>query len=53
MERFVRQPDDSWLLREVTELEGVLELESVGITIPLSEIYRGVESSDPDAPSGE
>lgn len=53
VERFVRQPDGSWLLREVTKLEGALELESVGITIPLREIYRGVEFSDPAARSGE
>lgn len=53
VERFIRQPDNSWLLREVTDLEGTLELESVGIAIPLREVYRGVEFPPADDGAAE
>lgn len=41
-ERFVRQPDNSWLLTTVTGIEGRLALASVEATIPLTDIYAGV-----------
>ena len=36
------QPDGGWLLRESAGLESSLDLESVGISIPLAEIYARV-----------
>jgi Uma2 family endonuclease len=40
LEHYVRQSDNLWTLREVRGLEAVLELGSLGITVPLREIYR-------------
>lgn len=41
-ERFVRQPDGSWLLTEFAGLDKVLEFVTVPARIPLTEIYRDV-----------
>jgi Uma2 family endonuclease len=43
IERYVRQPDDSWLLTEFADLAKTFEFSSVPVRIPLAEIYRGVE----------
>ena len=43
IERYVRQPDDSWLLTEFADLARTFEFSSVPVRIPLAEIYRGVE----------
>jgi Uma2 family endonuclease len=45
-ERFVRQPDDSWLLTTVTGLESRLDFVSVAASIPLAEIYSGITFSE-------
>jgi Uma2 family endonuclease len=42
VERFTRQENGGWLLVESQEMSDELRLESVGISIPLSELYRGV-----------
>jgi Uma2 family endonuclease len=42
VERYVRQ-GESWVFSEVTDLEGLLTLDAIGCTIPLREIYEGVE----------
>ncbi len=42
VERYVRQPDGSWLLREASELTESITLESVGVVLSLAEIYRPV-----------
>ncbi len=42
LERYVRQPDDSWLMTEFKDLDGQFEYASVPVRIPMSEIYRGV-----------
>ena len=42
VERFTRQANGGWLLMESWELSDEVRLESVGISITLSELYRGV-----------
>ena len=42
IERFIRQPNGYWLLSETSSIDKALSLESVAISIPLAEIYRGV-----------
>lgn len=41
-ERFVRQPDDNWMLTTVTGLEGELALATVPVRVHLADIYAGV-----------
>jgi Uma2 family endonuclease len=43
VECYARHPAGGWLLSEATQWAESLELEAVGISIPLSELYRGVE----------
>ncbi len=42
VERFTRQENGGWLLIDSREMSDELRLESVGISIALSELYRGV-----------
>lgn len=42
VERILRRDDGEWSLRCVTGLEGVLALSSVGVSLPLSELYHKV-----------
>jgi Uma2 family endonuclease len=46
-DRFVRQPDGSWLLRDVTGLDGTLHVEAVDLSLPMADIYRRVELPAP------
>lgn len=48
VERYVRQPDGSWLLREASELTESVTLESVGVVLPLAEVYRQVTFEEVD-----
>ncbi|NOT61073.1 MAG: Uma2 family endonuclease [Acidobacteria bacterium] len=41
--RYVRQPDNQWLRADVIGLESSIKLESLGVTLPLSEIYRMIQ----------
>ena len=43
VERFVRQPDDTWVLTVLTGLTGELTFATVPVKIPLADIYRGIE----------
>ncbi len=43
VEYFHKLEDGRWLLTEFNELEAVLKLESVGMEMPLSQIYQRVE----------
>lgn len=43
IERYVRQPDDNWLLTEFADANGTFEYTSVPARISIAEIYRGVE----------
>ncbi len=45
VERYQRNPDNTWTLMESRGLDSQLELTSVGITIPLTEIYDKVDFS--------
>lgn len=46
VERFSRQADGAWLLNDFQGLEAVLVLESIGCSLPLSEIYLKVKFSE-------
>jgi Uma2 family endonuclease len=43
MERYVRQPDDSWLMTAFTDAARPFEFASVPVRVTLAEVYRGVE----------
>lgn len=47
--QYVRQPDNRWLRAEISGLAGLLTLESLDITLPLSEIYEQVNFPSPDS----
>jgi Uma2 family endonuclease len=42
-ERFVRQPDDSWLLTKVSNLDGELRFATIQFRIKLSAVFAGVD----------
>jgi Uma2 family endonuclease len=44
-----RRPDDTWSFEAQAGLDAVLRLTSVGLSIPLSEIYEFAEIEEPDA----
>ncbi len=44
-----RQPDNRWVRSDVIGLESSIELESLGITVSLNEIYRMIEFPVPEA----
>ena len=48
VERFQRNPDNTWTMTESRGIESTLALTSVGITIPLLEIYDKVDFSKPE-----
>jgi Uma2 family endonuclease len=37
--QYVRQPDDKWLRADIIGLDSEVKLESLGVTLPLAEIY--------------
>jgi len=41
--RYVRQPDGQWLRADIIGLESAVRLESLGVELPLSEIYRMIK----------
>ena len=43
VETFLRQPDGTWVLNPTAGREAVAPLKSLGIELPLAEIYDGVE----------
>lgn len=49
--QYVRQPDNRWLRAEVSGLNGILTLESLDLTLPLSEIYEQVNFPSPGSES--
>jgi Uma2 family endonuclease len=46
VELFSRQPDNSWLLREVSDPDGTLDLPSIGCTLRLSQVYKKIAFED-------
>ena len=49
VERFQRNPDNTWTLKESRGIDAQLSLNSVGISIPVMEIYDKVDFSKADA----
>jgi Uma2 family endonuclease len=47
VERFVRQPDESWLLTIFADPAGFFTLATVQVSVALADVYRGVEFPDP------
>jgi Uma2 family endonuclease len=47
-ERYVRRPDESWVLTVFSGIERVAEFTSVPVRIPLADVYQGVKF--PEAP---
>jgi Uma2 family endonuclease len=43
IERFVRQPDDTWILTTFDNPDGEFALSTVPVRIPMADVYRGVE----------
>jgi Uma2 family endonuclease len=43
VERFERQPDNTWVLWATDRMEDALELPAIGCELPLAEIYHKVE----------
>ena len=52
VERYSKQPDGTWSLWETNSLESVVHLESISVTLPVSEIYLKVEFDQVSASSG-
>jgi Uma2 family endonuclease len=44
LERYVRQPNGEWLLSQWTSLDNVVEIESIGCSLALRDIYDKVTS---------
>jgi Uma2 family endonuclease len=42
-ESFLRQPDGAWSIETCTELQDIARVRSLGIEIPMSEIYAGID----------
>ena len=49
VEVYQRRSDGKWNYSDASGLDASISLESVGITLPMSEIYLRVEFPDPDA----
>lgn len=43
IERYVRQPDGQWVLTDYTQPDGVVPIESLGIELPIAQIYEGID----------
>jgi Uma2 family endonuclease len=50
VERFVRQPDETWVLTTFADPAGEFALATVPVRVPLADVYRGVEL--PPGPTG-
>jgi Uma2 family endonuclease len=50
IERYVRQKDGTWVLKTFDDPEGTFALATLKVRIPLSDIYRGVEVTEPPLP---
>lgn len=50
VERFVRQPDETWVLTVFDDPAGEFALATVPVRVPVADIYRGVELPDEPPP---
>lgn len=48
IERYTRQPDNQWLLADVSESDGILELSSIQCTLAAADVYEKVSFEDDD-----
>ncbi len=46
--RYVRQADNQWVRSDFIGLENSVEVKSLGVTLPLSEIYQAVKFPSPE-----
>jgi hypothetical protein len=46
--RYQRQPDGQWLRADIIGLESSVTLNSLGVTLTLSQIYRRVDFNEPE-----
>jgi Uma2 family endonuclease len=51
IEQFIRQADNTWILRDYRQLVEELKIDSIGVRIPLALIYERVEITPPDLES--
>jgi Uma2 family endonuclease len=49
IERYLRQPNDEWLLGDATGLDASIELTSIGCRLFLADVYEKVSFEDPPA----
>ena len=47
VEQYIRQQNDKWVFHDVTELAGVITLDSIGCTLNLAEIYERIQFPPP------
>ena len=52
VETFLRQPDGRWLFGVAAGLDAAASLGSIGVELPLAEVYRGVVLPQQEHPSG-
>jgi Uma2 family endonuclease len=50
VEHYLRQPDNTWRLSEARGLDAMLELPTIGCTLPLRTIYQRVRLDQPTRP---
>ncbi|MDT4953495.1 MAG: hypothetical protein QOJ02_1633 [Acidobacteriota bacterium] len=46
IEQYVKQPDERWLLSDISSLEGTVELASIQCTLKLADVYAKVELTE-------
>lgn len=51
--RYLRRPDGQWLRADISGLDSAVKLDSLSVTLPLSEIYRQINFPAPAAGSTE
>ena len=47
---YTKRADDRWLLTSLSELNDVVELQSVGCRLPLATLYKRVRFGEPEGP---
>jgi Uma2 family endonuclease len=53
VERFTRQADGAWGQTDFVGLEAEMALATVAVSVPMDDVYRGVEFPAPKRPNGE